>query len=85
VQSPAAQAWADQLQKNDKAMKYPVIAASLKWYLSLEQASHRERDPGAALQKQIDGGKGDLQILNTQKSDFGRMKSKNPRPINRPR
>ncbi|WP_316168086.1 MULTISPECIES: tetratricopeptide repeat protein [unclassified Bradyrhizobium] len=67
--SPAASALIARLAKNKQVMEDPKIRTYLNWYLSLDQQGKDTQARLAAIQKEIDSGKGDRprQILDAIK------------------
>jgi hypothetical protein len=56
------------IAKNKQASDDPLIATSLKWYLSLDAQVREKQSQIVAIQKQIDSGKGDTKILSVKKA-----------------
>ena len=55
---------------NEKAAQSPIITTGLNWYLSLDTQVKEKQAQIAEIQKQIEGGKGDPQILKAQKDSL---------------
>lgn len=66
--SAAVNALAYRLAKDERAMKDGVIKQTFTWFLSLDKEVTETRSSIAAIQRQIDGGKGDRNDLEMKKA-----------------